>query len=116
MSKRKSLTPEDAPLSPAPGLFEPTEPPAQDPKPAGGRRKRNEAEYARRYGRPTTYRLPVELRDRLRDIAKAEGVGLSDLAELALALFVTEYDAGKVGIPKRLRPAQYAIDFDALER
>ena len=27
MSKRKSLSPEDAPLDAAPGLFKPTEPP-----------------------------------------------------------------------------------------
>lgn len=116
MSKRKSLTPEDAPLDAAPGLFQSTEPPAQAEPEATKGKPRNEAEYARRYGKPTTYRLPVELRDRLRDIAKAEGVGLSDLAELALTLFVAEYDAGKVGIPKRLRPAQYAIDFNALEQ
>lgn len=110
MSKRKSLSPEDAPLDAAPGLFKPTE-----PAPVLRRgRGRDEEEYAKRYGRTTSYRLPDDLRDRFKAIAEGEGVGMSELAEFVLSRFVADYDAGKIRLPKR--QAGFALDFGALER
>ena len=76
-------------------------------------RGRDEEEYAKRYGRPTSYRLPDDLRDRFKAIAESEGVGMSELAEFVLSRFVADYDAGKIQIPKR--QAGYSIDFDALD-
>lgn len=106
MSKRTSL-PADA----VEGLF-PKPEPAPEPEPTKPK-KRDEEEYSRRYGRPTTYRLPDELTDHIRAIAEAEGVGLSELAEYALTRFVKDYDAGKVTLPKK-RTA-YRLDFDPLD-
>ena len=112
MTKRKSVSAEEARIEDAGAvpLFKSTEP--VKPSGTGGR---DEAEYNRRYGKPTTYRLPEELRDRIKAVAAAEGVGLSELAAFILARFVADYDAGKVQIPKE-RQDVYSIDFDALDR
>jgi len=75
---------------------------------------RDEKEYSERYGKPTTYRLPTELVDKVRTIADQEGVGLSELAEYVLTRFVQDHAAGKVELPKTQR--HYAIDFEAIER
>lgn len=111
MTKRKSVSAEEARIEDAGAvpLFKSTEPAKTK---TGGR---DEAEYNRRYGKPTTYRLPEELRDRIKAVAAAENVGLSELAEFILARFVADYDAGKVQIPKE-RQDVYSIDFDALDR
>ncbi len=75
---------------------------------------RDEEEYAKRYGRPTTYRLADELRDRFKEIAEAEGVGVSELAEWVLTRFVRQYEAGEIQLPKRRQEA-YTLEFDEFD-
>ncbi len=71
---------------------------------------RDEQDYNERYGYPTTYRLPWELAEAIRDIADQEGVGISELAEWVLARFVRRYEAGELELPKAEREVKYTLD------
>ncbi len=66
-------------------------------KPTG----RDEELYSQRYGRPTTFRIPDEIRERFREIADQEGVGVSSLATFVITQFLAAYDAGEIALPKR---------------
>jgi len=83
------------------GLFDTT---------AEGREGRDEREYSRRYGKPTTYRLPSDLAQAIKRIAKAEHVGISELAGYILGRFVTSYDAGEIELPKAEKAVTYTLD------
>jgi len=81
------------------GLFE--------PEPGEGR---DEREYSERYGYPTTYRLPKDLADAIRDIAEREHVGISELARYILGRFVARYEAGETELPKAEKDVTYTLD------
>lgn len=71
---------------------------------------RDEQEYNERYGYPTTYRLPKDLADAIRDIADQEHVGISELAQWILARFVRRYEAGEIELPKAEREVRYTLE------
>jgi predicted DNA-binding protein len=73
-----------------------------------------EEDYAKKYGRPTSFRLPDELTERIRAMAEAEGVGISKLVEFILTRFVKDYDAERISLPKK-RQEVYELEFDELE-
>ena len=63
----------------------------------------------KKYGKPATYRLPEELIDQLKNIAKSERVKISDLATFALKDFVARYDEGQIILPKK-EDIRYKLD------
>jgi len=71
---------------------------------------RDEEEYARRYGRPTTYRLPDEVRDAVKKLAEKERVSVSVLVEEALIRFLEDVRTGRYKIKKE--PAFYKLARD----
>lgn len=104
MSKHKELPESAAKVQSATAdLFAKTE--------SGTTGKRDEAKYNARHGKPTTYRLPVELRDRFKEIAEAEKLNLSDLAQYVIKTFVLAYDAGEIELPKQ-EQVSYTLDID----
>lgn len=59
-----------------------------------------ESTWDRRH--PTTaYRLPPEIRDKVKDAARAEGVPISQLAAYALAEWLARYERGEAELPTR---------------
>ena len=79
----------------------------QDRAPDEPRRERDEEEYAQRYGRPTTYRLPDDVREAMRDLADREQVPISELAEVALRRFLADVEAGRFVLRKE--PTGYTL-------
>ncbi len=81
------------------GLFEPTT-----------SKGRDEQDYAERYGYPTTYRLPKGVSETIKQIAKDEGVGISELVEYILSQFVQRYEDGEIELPKTQKTVKYTLD------
>jgi predicted DNA-binding ribbon-helix-helix protein len=82
------------------GLFAPTK----------SKAGRDEREYNRRYGKPTTYRLPSELSEAIKRIAQQEHVGISELVEYILDQFVKRYEDGDTILPKAKKGVMYTLD------
>lgn len=84
---------------------------------SGAGRPGNAGERGRdRSGRSkATYDISTETQDRLRAVAEAEGVVISDLVEAAIAAFCTAYEAGKVDlyplrVPTRSLKADWKLE------
>ncbi len=82
-----------------------------DIAPPADKKKETKKAEDLRYGKPTTYRIPIELCEQIRRIAKNEQVGISDLATFALRRFVSDYKAENVTLPKT-DPIKYGLDLD----
>lgn len=67
-------------------------------------------ETTARYNKPATYRLPEDLIDELKVIAKTERVKISELVTFALQSFVQGYESGEVVLPKT-EPTHYNLNF-----
>lgn len=72
--------------------------------------RRDEEEAAQRWGRPTTYRLPDELRDAIRELAESEQVPQNHLVEVALRRFLADVEEGRYTIRKE--PTGYRLRTD----
>lgn len=54
---------------------------------------------ARKYGRPTTFRLPDDFRDMLKRVEAKHRVTPPDLIQLAVSQYVQALESGKVELP-----------------
>ena len=61
-------------------------------------RERTLPPYDQKYARHT-YRVTDSLHDRLKAIARQEGVGLNDLVRYVFQTFIRQYEAGEIELP-----------------
>jgi hypothetical protein len=70
------------------------------------KKKREQAKISARREQRTTYDLPPSIRQKVKEIGESEGVPASQIATLALAKFLIEYDEGKVDLGQYKQPSR----------